>query len=332
MRIGIIGAGAIGGTIAALLDRGGHDVAVTARGEHLAAIRRDGLLLTGGWGEHRALLDAGEVLTGRFDLVVATTKAAAAEKALGMNAAALGDGVPLVVVQNGLDGIAVARRAAPRAEAIGALSLIAASFLVPGEVTVTAPLPTVLGREPGADPAPLRFAADLLGQVMPIETVDDLRGAQWTKLLINHVNALPAITGLSVQQVVADPRLRRILTASMRETVRLARALGIRFAPLRGLTDARLGLLGAAPLALGGLLPRAMARQMGDVPNPGSTLQSIRRGQPTEIDALNGAVVREAAAAGRTAPISAALTALVHEVEQGGFLPVDEVVRRVPLR
>jgi 2-dehydropantoate 2-reductase len=74
-----------------------------------------------------------------------------------------------------------------------------------------------------------------------------------------------------------------------------------------------------------------MARRMGPVPNPGSTLQSIRRGVPTEIDALNGAVVRVAGEHGRDAPISAALTALVHEVERTGtFLTPAEVVRRVP--
>jgi 2-dehydropantoate 2-reductase len=66
---------------------------------------------------------------------------------------------------------------------------------------------------------------------------------------------------------------------------------------------------------------------MGGVPNLGSTQQSIRRGQPTEIDHLNGVVVREAAAAGMTAPVNAALTALVHEVEtSGSFLPAERVL------
>jgi 2-dehydropantoate 2-reductase len=65
------------------------------------------------------------------------------------------------------------------------------------------------------------------------------------------------------------------------------------------------------------------------VPNPGSTLQSIRRGQPTEIDYLNGAVVAAAEAAGRHAPVNEALTRMVHEVERSGaFLPPAEVVRR----
>ena len=54
MRIGVLGAGAVGGTLAALLARAGHDVEVTARGAHLEAIRRDGIRLDGGWGEHTA--------------------------------------------------------------------------------------------------------------------------------------------------------------------------------------------------------------------------------------------------------------------------------------
>src|SRR5690606_2041631 len=120
-------------------------------------------------------------------------------------------------------------------------------------------------------------------------------GAQWTKLLINHVNALPAITGMSVQDVIAHRALRRIMTASMRETVRVARRIGVRFGTVQGVSGAVLNLIGVLPLAIGEQFPRLLARRMGTVPNPGSTLQSIRRGQLTEIDFLNGAVVQAAA-------------------------------------
>jgi 2-dehydropantoate 2-reductase len=85
------------------------------------------------------------------------------------------------------------------------------------------------------------------------------------------------------------------------------------------------------PLAVGQVLPWLMGVRMGRVPNLGSTQQSVRRGQPTEVDHLNGAVVREAAAARRTAPVNAALTALVHEVERSGsFLPEERVLADVP--
>jgi 2-dehydropantoate 2-reductase len=69
---------------------------------------------------------------------------------------------------------------------------------------------------------------------------------------------------------------------------------------------------------------------MGTVPNPGSTLQSIRRGQLTEIDFLNGAVVEAAGAAGLASPVNSAIVAMVHEVERtGSFLTAADVIARV---
>ncbi|MGO7983704.1 ketopantoate reductase family protein, partial [Rhizobium johnstonii] len=90
--------------------------------------------------------------------------------------------------------------------------------------------------------------------------------------------------------------MRRVLTASMRELVRVARARGIRFGSLQSLSDTQLRLFSLLPLWIGQLLPWLMGVRMGSVPNLGSTLQSLRRGQLTEIDFLNGAVVREARA------------------------------------
>ena len=145
------------------------------------------------------------------------------------------------------------------------------------------------------------------------------------------LNAVPAIVGRSVQEVLHDRRLRRVVAASMRETVRTGIARGVRFGSLQGLGNARLRLFARMPLAVGQVLPWLMGVRMGRVPNLGSTQQSVRRGQPTEVDHLNGAVVREAAAAGLTAPVNAALTALVHEVERSGsFLPEERVLADVP--
>lgn len=331
MRIGVVGAGAVGGTFAALLAAKGHEVEVTARGAQLDAIRANGLLLDGGWGEHRVRVGAHATLTERPELAVLATKAQDAATALAANATRL-DGVPVLVVQNGLGGLEVAHRELPDAPLLGALALFAASYLEPGHVTVTGPNPVVIGAGPGADGALLERVAGVIGEAMPVEVTDDLTGAQWTKLLINHVNALPAITGLSVQEVVADAGLRRILTASMRETVRIARRIGVRFGTVQGVSGTVLDLIGILPLALGGRFPRLLARRMGSVPNPGSTLQSIRRGQLTEIDFLNGAVVQAAAEHALLAPVNAAIVSLVHEVERtGAFLPAAEVVERVPV-
>lgn len=324
MRIGVVGAGAVGGVLAALLDRVGHEVVVTARGEGLAAIREHGLRLDGGWGEHTARVGASEALTEPVGLLIVAVKAPDLADALRANrAAAVGD---VLVVRNGLGAIRDARDVLGSGPSIlGGLALYAASISGPGRVTVTAPASLYLGGSPIA-PA----VADVLADALPTHVVEPFENAEWTKLVVNQVNALPAITGLSVQETIADAGLRRILTRCIRETIGIARVKGIRFEPLQGLSDALLRMVSLVPEPLAEVLPRLMARRMGAVPNPGSTLQSVRRGRPTEIDWLNGAVVAAAAEAGRTAPINAALTEMVHEVERTGrFLAPADVVRRV---
>jgi 2-dehydropantoate 2-reductase len=331
MRVAVIGAGAVGGVIAALADRQGHEVAVTARGAQLEALREGGLHLRGHWGEHTAQVRASAALEQKPDLAVLAVKAQDAAAALAANAPSL-PGVPLVVVQNGLGGAEAAARLLPGTPVVGALALFAASYLAPGEVAITTPASTYLGRLDSTPDDAFGLARTTLGGFMPIEVTPNFTGAQWTKLIVNQVNALPAITGLFVQETIADARLRAVLTASMREAVGIARARGVQFETLLGLSDPLLRLFAAAPRPVAALLPRLMARRMGATPNPGSTLQSIRRGQLTEIDHLNGAVVQAAAEAGLAAPVNARLVELVHRVEtEGAFLPAAEVAAAVPL-
>jgi 2-dehydropantoate 2-reductase len=315
----------VGGALAALLNRAGHEVAVTARGDSIRAIAERGIRLTGGWGEHTAGVAVADRLLQSQDLVLVTAKAMDAPAAIAASADAC-RGAAVVVVQNGLEGVTRAEELLPESRVLGGLALFAASLVAPGEVLLTAPGPLYVGPTDSADPA---VAA--LSEALPTTAVGDLVGMQWSKLVVNQVNALPAVTGLSVQEVVADVGLRRLLTRSLQETVRTGHAAGIRFGRMSGLSDPVLRAVAAVPPGLAQALPRLMARRMGSVPNPGSTLQSIRRGQPTEIDYLNGAVAAASARLGRIAPVNAALTELVHEVERTHrFLPPAEVLRRVP--
>lgn len=317
MRIAVIGTGAIGGTIAALLDRAGHEVEVTARGAGLTAIARHGIRLDGAWGEHVAPVAASQRLSAAPELAFLCTKAQDAESAMIENRAAL-HGIPVVVVQNGLEGLEIANRILPDSDCVGALALYAAQYVDAGHVTVTATGATYLGAGAGEPGPAARLAAATLNTAMPAVATPNFIGCQWAKLVINMVNAVPAVTGLSVQQTIRDRALGRIVTAAMRETVRVGFAVGIRYGSLQGLSQPALRAFAASPLWAGRLLPAMMARRMGARPNLGSTLQSIRRGQPTEVDYLNGAVVSAAAAIGGTAPVNAALVAAVHEVESSG--------------
>ncbi|WP_413316387.1 2-dehydropantoate 2-reductase [Agrococcus sp. 1P02AA] len=321
-RIAVIGAGAIGGTIAARLDAAGHDVTVTARGDNLAAIRDRGLRIKGGFGAHTAAVTALEALAEPPDVAILAVKATGAVAALEANRNAL-EGIPLLVVQNGLGGERAAARLLGHERVAGGLSLMAANSLEPGIVTVTATGDTIVGGAEGA-----RFAA-LLRDALPTSETPSIEGAQWTKLLINMVNAIPAIIGHSVQDVIGDPGLRRVLLASMRETARTGLAAGVRFQPLQGLTPLLVRVVAFAPRRIAQQVPLRIRERLGDVPNMGSTQQSIRRGQPTEVDAINGAVVAEAARLGRPAPINAALVELVHEVERSGAFLAPSVVRKL---
>ncbi|TFD48852.1 ketopantoate reductase family protein [Cryobacterium frigoriphilum] len=330
MRLAVIGAGALGGTFATLLARAGHHVTVTARGRALDVIREEGIRLSGGFGDTHARPAALERLAETPDLTLVCTKAHDAAAALSFNAAAIA-GSPVIVVQNGLDGVTTAARLLPGSDCFGALTLIAAHYEAPGVVRVTTAAPTYLGRGSGAADAATRRWQAVLDAAVPTIALDNFVGAQWTKLIVNMLNALPAITGLSVQEVIDHPGLRRLMTASMREAVRVARARGVRFGQLQGLDDRSLRRFARLPLWAGQRLPLQLRARMGSVPNQGSTLQSLNRGQVTEIDYLNGAIVREAAASGLEAPVSALLTTLVHEVETSGVsLTPDAVLARLP--
>ena len=329
MRIGLIGAGALGGTFAVLLDRAGHDVAVTARGEQLDTIRERGLRLEGAYGDATARLAAAEALTEPPELALLAVKAQDAVAAAEQNAAALA-GVPVVVVQNGLQGPQALRQVLPDSPLIGAASLIAASYLSPGVVTVTAAGTTVLARE-SATAAELAAAAAVLGRVVSVTTAEDLAGVQWSKLVVNQLNAAPAVTGLGQQEALGSLALTSAIALAMRETIRVARADGVHLAGLPALSPGLIRTLERLPLPLAArVLRRGVLARVGAVPNPGSTLQSIRRGRPTEIDHLSGAVVAEGRRLGLRAPVNARIVALVHEIEASGrFLAPEDAARRL---
>lgn len=333
MRIAVIGAGAVGGLIAALTARAGHEVLVTARGEHAAAIASAGLRVDGGWGEWVAAVELVESIPSppldllALDLLILATKAHDSAAALAPWAAH--DGAPVLVLQNGLGGEEAVRDALPHSPVAIGLALFAVSLAGPGRIAVTGPNGLTLG----GDPAAVAVAEPLLRAALPAELViaDDIHGAQFTKLLVNQVNALPAITGLSVQQTVADPALRAVLARGMVETVAVGDAVGVRWGRIGAVDAEAVSRIRTGGTAAAGELAQLLAAGMGDVPNPASMLQSIRRGRTTEVDAINGAVVALGAQHGVPTPVNAALVTLVHGVERSGeHLAPAEVAASIP--
>lgn len=311
-HVGVIGAGAIGGQLAALLARQGVKVTITARGANLEAIASRGLSLTGATGESHASVQAVESLDEAepVDSIVLTVKANDTVEAIRQNSVAKSR--PVLVIQNGLGAHERLAELVGHDRIAAGISTTAANSLEPGRVHVTASGRLFIGGNERE-----RFTSLLSPAVPQVSAIENLVGAQWTKLIINMVNAPPAVVGTSVQDAVANPHVRRVITLSMREACRIGLASGVRFASLQGLSPTLVRLVASAPPAIGEILPRRMAAAMGSVPNLGSTQQSLRRGKPTEVDLLNGAVVEAAKAVGRSAPVNGAITQLVHEREMG---------------
>lgn len=318
VRVGVIGAGAVGGAFAARLERAGHEVRVVARPWTAEVLRERGLVLEGAFGEAHAHPEAVVRLREEIDLALVATKVHDAEDAIRSNLDAL-RGVPLVVLQNGLGGISLARRVLGTGTPVfGGLTLFAANTVHAGRVRVTAAGATFIGEGSGPARAQAVEVAGVLDEALPTRAVDNFQGAAWTKLLVNHLNAIPAITGLSVQEVSADAGLCGVLTRSMRETIAVARSMQVRFTSLGPLRRRDIWLLERLPLGPAMAVPRRLGAGFGPVPNYASTLQSIRRGQRTEIDELNGRVAELGRLHGVPTPVNRILTALVHQVERSG--------------
>ena len=316
-RIAIIGAGAIGSALGVLLGRAGHDVTLIGRAAQVDAIRREGLHVDGALGSFTMPLAAAETLEFRPELAFLTVKTQDALAAVQANAAFL-EGVTLVTFQNGVRSDALLAGAFPPQQLISAVVNIHANFLTPGTVTLLYPGPLLIGRPYAANDAEVAEVAALLRDVVPTRISANIHGAHWLKLIVNLNNAFPALTGTTVHEIFADPALRQLAVRTMHEGVRVARRAGIRLESLPDTPAALIRLIDWLPLRLAAAVAAAKARRMETRwPLMGSTLQSLQRKRPTEIDYLNGEVVRLGRELGVATPLNAALVEMVHRCERG---------------
>lgn len=304
----------MGGLLAARLQLAGHEVQLVARGTHGALIAKHGLELRGGFGNATVPLTVVEQLDS-VDLALLCVKLQDSASALATHAGGIGP-APTVLVQNGIDGFRIARAFLATDQLFGAISLIAANYTADGLITVTNPSDILLGRGTGPADAESQRIASVLNDAVPTSAINEFEGAMWTKLVFNMVNAIPAITGMSVQEVGNNPWLVRLPAAAMREAAAIGRSAGIAFGRIHSIDAELIEAIATQSLRDTAAFVRTSAGDMGEVPNLASMLQSVRRGKPTEVDFLNGAVVRVAESIGQTAPINHALTSLVHRVER----------------
>jgi 2-dehydropantoate 2-reductase len=325
-RIAIIGAGAVGSGLGALLHRAGQNVVLIARLAHATEIRQDGLRVDGEMGSFIAPVEATETLNFRPDLALLTVKAQDVVAAVKANQALLND-VPVVTFQNGIRSDELVASILPREQILSAVVLMHVTYLFPGKVTVVYRGKLILGRPFGPGDGKLKDVAHILNQAVPTRVTDNIQGAHWLKLIVNLNNALPAITNRTMNQVYANVSLRNLAVGLMREGLRVIDRANIGLESLPEVSVGLTRLINWMPSGIAGRIAAAKLRRMTTTwPLWGSTLQSIQRGRPTEIDYLNGEIVELGKRYGEATPLNTKIVELVHQVERTGqFLSVEEI-------
>ena len=336
-RIAVVGAGAIGCLLGARLARRGHAVLLVGRGAQVDAIQRSGLRVIAQDGSieiHR--LEAAPAIDREVDLVLLTVKCqdvvtASREIASGSTTAVV------VALQNGVQPDFLAATELGQERVLGGVVMASASYLEPGTVSVHFPGWLVVGEPFAAPGARLKRVAGMLRDALPTYVTHHLRRTRWSKLISNLNNGLSAASGLPMSEIGRTEDGRRLAVRVMKEGQRVAAAAGIRLDhALYGLTPSALrqapeaaliallqGLItpaiGRLPEGVGMRLLAAAGRsRLGRLPIRGSTWQSLARRRPTEIEYLNGEIVREGQARGIAVPYNAAVLEAVQRIEQGG--------------
>ncbi len=325
-RIAIIGAGAIGSVVGACLSQSGEDVTLIGRAEHLQAIEQNGLQVDGVSGSFVARVVTAEKLDFQPDLAFLTVKTQDVLTALQENQAFLAD-TPLVTFQNGVRSDELVASLFPPEQIISAVVNISASYLTPGTVTVVYPGSLVIGRLSGEIDAQLEELAALLEQVTSTSISKNIQGVHWLKLIFNLNNAFPALLNMPLHEIYEDNYLRELAARVMREGLQVVKEAGIRLESLPEASVTLFNVLGMLPPRLAGWFLASRARRIeSEWPLLGSTLQSLRRGRSTEIDYLNGEIVRLGEQIGAPTPFNTAIVEMVHRVEQTGqFWTAEEI-------
>lgn len=318
MRICIYGAGAVGGLVAAWLERAGHDVCVVARGATLEAIRREGLrvrtLASGEMLVTRPAADSDAARLGEQDCVIVAVKGQSLPAVAASIAPLLGPSTTIVTAMNGvpwwffdrlpygagklhldsLDPGGALSRAMPTDRLVGCVVHLAASTPEPGLISHNHGTRLIVGEPGGSDDGRMRRIAEALEDA----GFEALRSTFiekdfWVKLLGNvSFNPVSALTLSSADRLIEDRHVKDYMVAIMREVLAIGRAVGV---------DADID-------------PEAridMARSLGKFKT--SMLQDLEAGKTLEVDGLLAGTLEIARTAGVPAPFTESLMGLIRQ-------------------
>ncbi len=342
MRIGIVGAGAIGCVVGGMLTKAGRDVTLVDQWpEHVEAMKTHGLRLSGTCGEHcipvkaRHLHEAQGVREA-FDALFVAVKSYDTEWATALGTTYLAKPAGIVVdFQNGVNDERVAA-VAGRERTLGCVITISAALYDPGHAirTDTGLIGFKIGELDGSDSQRARDLAEIMNAVAPSKVTTNLWGERWSKLAVNCMaNPLAGLSGLGSAEIRSELGPRRIAIQIAAEVIKVGRACGHEVEPMYGVPAQRM-VDAADGIGLEEVEASMVAeakRRSGGRP---SFLQDVLKGRRTEVDYLNGYVSEQGRRVGVKTPFNDAVVEVVHSHGVGTLRPdpknLDPLLRMLP--
>lgn len=321
MRVLVVGAGALGGLVGAMLTRAGEDVTLletnAARAQQL---NTDGLQIVRSGGGESSTVPLRVVTSVEglepFDLIFIAVKTYQTEAAVKACLPATRPDTRFLSMQNGVGSAELVAGMVGPERVLCGITYHSMQHAGPGRIQVRVGIkPIQIAPFDGVvTPAVEAIGAMFRAAGLDTEVVENIDHAVWQKLLHNaSINPVSAITGLTCREILGDEDLLAFIRDLAAEIIAVLRARGV---PIVDEEDPFRPLLGSLA-ALGNNRP--------------TMWQDLARGVRTEIDALNGAVVKEGARLGLRAPHNAALVRLVHSRERQKFLNRQEISRALGL-
>lgn len=294
LNIAVMGAGAVGCYHGGMLARAGHRVVLIARPQHVAAIEQHGLRLQTTTFDEQVHLDASSESSALHgaDVVLFCVKSPDTEATGALIRTHLAPGTLVLCLQNGVDNADRLRAVLPEHSVAAAVVYVATEMAGPGHVRHHGRGELVM--EPSAQAEAVAQA--LVAAGVPTEISANVRGALWAKLILNCAyNAVSAITQLPYGKTVPSPGVQDLMRDVVAECMAVAQAEGVQ---------------------VPGDVPAAIQKIADTMPSQfSSTAQDLARGKHTEIDYLNGLIVRRGQALGVATPANRVLWALVKLLE-----------------
>jgi 2-dehydropantoate 2-reductase len=302
VKVAVVGPGAMGSLFGGMLSRGGHEVwMIDRQADRARTLSKRGIWVSGVSGEFnaavRATTEPADV--GGAGLVLIAVKAYDTDSAAQTAGPLVAEGTTVLTLQNGLGNVAALARRLGSDFVVGGVTSQGATLIAPGQVRHAGYGNTVIGEQNGELTERLReLAAEFAGSGIHCELTDDLESVVWGKLAVNvGVNAVATLAQVRNGGILESASLRGLMRAAVQEAVTVAEAKGIRL-PEEDMPSYAEGI----------------CQRTAD--NVNSMLQDIHRRRRTEVDALNGAVVREGQAVKVPTPANTVLAELIRGLEQ----------------